>query len=771
MSYYTKITTAGLAAITAAMNNNSKVPITYMAFGDGNGYVPDPDENATSLVNEVYRVGVNKVEVHSKNPNWLVCEAIIPSAVGGFNIREVALYDSTGNTMLAIASYPPTYKPTVEEGAAKIQTIRIVIQVDNSGNFQLIVDPDVVLATAQYVDDKIKEQYLSSIDALRSHKTTHPNELVFIKAYSEGGDPRGGGKFYHVPNSTAADDGIFCIVTNDGERYFKCLSNNTISIYEAGLTGNSTIDEGGLLNNLFDKAAQYSTKYNFTWKTKVSGLNTRVLSTAQLNFNLTLLELEDIYIISNIPTQATYNKTTGVALIFFGQDAWTTNPESWRRRGIPRVNNVYLEQKDKNIANIIGVYFDTTVEGHFAKSIFESLCVNGFDYNFCFTSNNYLMTFRNCGLQNSKKHALVTSNLVGITGELTNAGENIRFFGGEIANAKAVLNLSHQMWLSFHAVSFDYMGKSTDTEGWFQLRGDVHLNFLGCHFEAGNENTQLGKKMFEVFDSKASVSIYGGAMIFGNNNDNEYVFYSHQKSNHNFSIENTYVWGSGLAKRSWSNTGMGKFKVFGNKAPLMNDVMLKAYQAINKTSNKDPLFIKSNLFQSPVDKWIVSSGGDIERNNPISSSGINGVFTTTEDENGSTVPCLKFSVLKPEQSIRLLIPKTKQGNFNPTLRLKIKTSVAKSNMWASFYPVDVMNFQDKFPIIDTTRWDKSIFGFNNQIVTEGNTIKVIEPTVFSYTQPFDGIESFDHYMFNLNFTTNTGFDLYILSAEVYEMDV
>lgn len=155
MSYYTKITKAGLAAITAAMNNNTKVPITYMAFGDGNGYIPEPDEDASSLVNEVYRVGVNKVEVHSKNQNWLVCEAIIPSAVGGFNIREVALYDSTGNTLLAIANYPPTYKPTVEEGAAKIQTIRIVIQVDNSGNFELIVDPDVVLATMANVNEAI----------------------------------------------------------------------------------------------------------------------------------------------------------------------------------------------------------------------------------------------------------------------------------------------------------------------------------------------------------------------------------------------------------------------------------------------------------------------------------------------------------------------------------------------------------------------------------------------------------------------------------------
>ncbi|HAV2894227.1 phage tail protein [Acinetobacter baumannii] len=183
MSYYTKITTAGLAAITAAMNNSSKVPITYMAFGDGNGYIPEPDAHATSLVNEVYRVGVNKVEVHSKNPNWLVCEAIIPSAVGGFNIREVALYDSTGNTMLAIASYPPTYKPTVEEGAAKIQTIRIVIQVDNSGNFELIVDPDVVLATAQSVIDLSNKSLLvvSSKEEINSLQAWE-GRTVFLKS-------------------------------------------------------------------------------------------------------------------------------------------------------------------------------------------------------------------------------------------------------------------------------------------------------------------------------------------------------------------------------------------------------------------------------------------------------------------------------------------------------------------------------------------------------------------------------------------------------------
>lgn len=189
MSYYTKITTAGLAAITAAMNNNAKVPITYMAFGDGNGSIPEPDENAISLVNEVYRVGVNKVEVHNKNPNWLVCEAIIPSAVGGFNIREVALYDSS-NSMLAIANYPPTYKPTVEEGAAKIQTIRIIIQVDNSGSFELIVDPDVVLATMTNVNEAIDQN----------------QNNVSVKKYGAKGNSSILDHTYFQENATACDN-------------------------------------------------------------------------------------------------------------------------------------------------------------------------------------------------------------------------------------------------------------------------------------------------------------------------------------------------------------------------------------------------------------------------------------------------------------------------------------------------------------------------------------------------------------------------------------
>lgn len=249
MSYYTKITTAGLAAITAAMNNSSKVPITYMAFGDGNGSIPEPDENATSLVNEVYRVGLNKVEVHSKNPNWLVCEAIIPSAVGGFNIREVALYDSTGNTMLAIASYPPTYKPTVEEGASKIQTIRIVIQVDNTGNFVLVIDPDVVLATHKSVIELIEEKTtlkFNSIEELRNNLGL-PGQVAITKSYYPPvyGQTQpfwGGSEYKFDPDQINTDDGFLCI------NGWVLQPKGYVTPFQAGAKGDLQFDDSSAID-------------------------------------------------------------------------------------------------------------------------------------------------------------------------------------------------------------------------------------------------------------------------------------------------------------------------------------------------------------------------------------------------------------------------------------------------------------------------------------------------------------------------------------------
>ncbi|MFC2994859.1 phage tail protein [Acinetobacter sichuanensis] len=149
--YHSLFTEDGLNLLREAIQNGTKLGITHMSFGDGNGEVPEPNANFKTLVNEIYKTELNRLAPSSNNPNWLEADAVIPSAVGGFNIREVGLW--AGNIMVAYANYPPTFKPSADQGTAQIKTIRIVLQIDNTANFELQIDASVVMATIQSLEE------------------------------------------------------------------------------------------------------------------------------------------------------------------------------------------------------------------------------------------------------------------------------------------------------------------------------------------------------------------------------------------------------------------------------------------------------------------------------------------------------------------------------------------------------------------------------------------------------------------------------------------
>ncbi|MEI9696233.1 phage tail protein, partial [Atlantibacter hermannii] len=75
---------------------------------------------------------------------------------GGFWIRTIGLYDKDG-TLIAVANCPETYKPQLQEGSGRTQTIRMILIVSNTDAITLKIDPAVVLATRKYVDDKVIE--------------------------------------------------------------------------------------------------------------------------------------------------------------------------------------------------------------------------------------------------------------------------------------------------------------------------------------------------------------------------------------------------------------------------------------------------------------------------------------------------------------------------------------------------------------------------------------------------------------------------------------
>ncbi|MFW1926523.1 phage tail protein [Acinetobacter ursingii] len=185
--YHSLFTTQGLALLREAIQNGTKLGITHMAYGDGNGIVPTPNADFTKLVKEVYRTPLNRLAPSDKNPNWLEADGVISSAVGGFNIREVGLY--AGNVLVAYANYPPTYKPAGGEGTAQIKTIRIVLQIDNTANFELKIDASVVMATIQAVEDVKLEIYqntvntVQSIEDLLNIKNPWDGQIVNVESY------------------------------------------------------------------------------------------------------------------------------------------------------------------------------------------------------------------------------------------------------------------------------------------------------------------------------------------------------------------------------------------------------------------------------------------------------------------------------------------------------------------------------------------------------------------------------------------------------------
>ncbi|EMH4931741.1 phage tail protein [Serratia marcescens] len=152
--YKAIITTAGAAKIAAASAGGTQLKIVSMAVGDGNGTLPTPNPAQTKLVNEKYRAALNGLTIDKALKNHILAEMIIPANVGGFWLREMGLYDEAG-TLIAVSNMAESYKPKLEEGSGRTQTLRMILIVSSTEAIQVIAGGDTVLATKDYVTDAI----------------------------------------------------------------------------------------------------------------------------------------------------------------------------------------------------------------------------------------------------------------------------------------------------------------------------------------------------------------------------------------------------------------------------------------------------------------------------------------------------------------------------------------------------------------------------------------------------------------------------------------
>ncbi|WP_431608024.1 phage tail protein [Enterobacter hormaechei] len=176
VKFKTVITKAGAIKLAAAtIPNGKKVNLTVMAVGDGGGTLPTPDPNQTKLVREVWRNTLNKISQDNKNKNYVVAELVIPPETGGFWMREMGLYDDTG-TLIAVGNMAESYKPELAEGSGRAQTVRMVIMVSDIESVELAIDTTLVMATQDYVDDKLAEHEQSR---------RHPDASLTAKGFTQ----------------------------------------------------------------------------------------------------------------------------------------------------------------------------------------------------------------------------------------------------------------------------------------------------------------------------------------------------------------------------------------------------------------------------------------------------------------------------------------------------------------------------------------------------------------------------------------------------------
>ncbi|UAP28596.1 phage tail protein [Escherichia coli] len=166
--YLAILTNQGAARLANAAALGTKLNLTQMAVGDANGTLPTPDPAQTKLINQKRIAPLNLLTVDPANTSQIIAEQIIPENEGGFWIREIGLYDDDG-ILIAVANCPETYKPQLQEGSGRTQTIRMILIVSSTSSITLKIDPSVVLATRKYADDKAIELKLYVDDLMSKH--------------------------------------------------------------------------------------------------------------------------------------------------------------------------------------------------------------------------------------------------------------------------------------------------------------------------------------------------------------------------------------------------------------------------------------------------------------------------------------------------------------------------------------------------------------------------------------------------------------------------
>ncbi|MGV8004499.1 phage tail protein [Photorhabdus temperata subsp. temperata] len=230
MKYFAILTALGAAKLANATALGTKINLTHMAVGDGGGKLPEPGANQTQLINEKRRAAINTLSVDPVNTNQIIAEQIIPEGEGGWWMREIGLFDSEGS-MIAVANCPETYKPQLQEGSGRTQTVRMILIVNSTESVTLKVDPSVVLATREYVDKNTIEVKAYCDNAFKAHLAADdPHQQYLLKK-----------DLPPLPDATLSQKGVTQLssATNSSSEIYAATPNAVKTAYDLANVANN----------------------------------------------------------------------------------------------------------------------------------------------------------------------------------------------------------------------------------------------------------------------------------------------------------------------------------------------------------------------------------------------------------------------------------------------------------------------------------------------------------------------------------------------------
>jgi len=165
--YKTLVTDLGRAKIALAALEGRKVNIIEMALGDGGGSYYLPTSDATTLKNVVWCGEIANKEINKDSPNMIDVRTVLDSTVGGFTVREAALYDDEGD-MIVVSNLPDIEKAIILEGISSSLTILLHVVFSNVEAVEITVNKQLDAVSKDEMERAIQSAVKSSVAVLEN---------------------------------------------------------------------------------------------------------------------------------------------------------------------------------------------------------------------------------------------------------------------------------------------------------------------------------------------------------------------------------------------------------------------------------------------------------------------------------------------------------------------------------------------------------------------------------------------------------------------------